>query len=192
MVPTIAGERELFRFDKRKENQGDRWLFARIAAIRCRRIHGFARPAGIGLENLPAGVCDQLLTERALKPTRSRQQFTRLITRFRETIFRLRALRLKAGQEVYAEAGKMLYKTPSINWETRMQGDSIGQKIWGAVKRKLMGESLFMTYFRATSDGEVGFAAELSRADSGVRPRPRARPCLCSATVSLFAQTLCS
>jgi uncharacterized protein (TIGR00266 family) len=67
-------------------------------------------------------------------------------------------VKLKAGQEIYAEAGKMLYKTPSIQWETRMQGESIGQKIWGAVKRKLMGESLFMTYFRAHSDGEVGFA----------------------------------
>jgi uncharacterized protein (TIGR00266 family) len=67
-------------------------------------------------------------------------------------------VRLRPGQEVYAEAGKMIYKTPSVHWETRMQGDSIGQKIWGAVKRKLMGESLFMTYFRATSAGEVGFA----------------------------------
>jgi uncharacterized protein (TIGR00266 family) len=67
-------------------------------------------------------------------------------------------IRMKAGQELFAEAGKMLYKTPSIQWETRMQGESLGQKIWGAVKRKLMGESLFMTYFRATSDGEVGFA----------------------------------
>lgn len=67
-------------------------------------------------------------------------------------------VRLKPGQEVFAEAGKMLYKTPSVNWETRMQGDSIGQKIWGAVKRKLMGESLFMTYFRASAPGEVGFA----------------------------------
>jgi uncharacterized protein (TIGR00266 family) len=67
-------------------------------------------------------------------------------------------VRLKAGQEVYAEAGKMLYKTPAIQWETRMQGEGLGQKIWGAVKRKLMGESLFMTYFRAMADGEVGFA----------------------------------
>lgn len=67
-------------------------------------------------------------------------------------------IRLKPGQEVYAEAGKMLYKTPSVHWETKMQGDSIGQKIWGAVKRKLMGESLFLTYFRAMTDGEVGFA----------------------------------
>src|SRR5689334_3979854 len=67
-------------------------------------------------------------------------------------------VRLRAGQEVYAEAGKMLYKTPSVHWETKMQGDSIGQKLWGAVKRKLMGESLFLTYFRALNDGEVGFA----------------------------------
>ncbi len=68
-------------------------------------------------------------------------------------------LRLNPGQEVYAEAGKMLYKKPSVSWETRMTGDSIGQKIWGEVKRKLMGESLFLTYFRASaSGGEVGFA----------------------------------
>lgn len=67
-------------------------------------------------------------------------------------------VRLKTGQEVYAEAGKMLYKTPHVQWETRMSGNSIGEKLWGAVKRKFMGESLFMTYFRAMSEGEVGFA----------------------------------
>lgn len=67
-------------------------------------------------------------------------------------------LRLKPGQEVYAEAGKMVYKTPSIQWDTRMTGESLGEKIWGAIKRKLMGESLFMTYFKAYADGEVGFA----------------------------------
>lgn len=65
---------------------------------------------------------------------------------------------LKAGQEVYAEAGRMIYKTPNVTWETRMSGTTLGEKIWGAVKRKLMGESLFLTYFRALSDGEVGFA----------------------------------
>jgi uncharacterized protein (TIGR00266 family) len=67
-------------------------------------------------------------------------------------------VRLKPSQEVYAEAGKMLYKTPNVSWETRMTGQSLGEKIWGAVKRKLMGESLFMTYFRSSGDGEVGFA----------------------------------
>jgi uncharacterized protein (TIGR00266 family) len=65
---------------------------------------------------------------------------------------------LKAGQEVFAEAGKMLYKYPAVQWETRMSGESLGDKIWGALKRKVMGESLFMTYFRANADSEVGFA----------------------------------
>lgn len=67
-------------------------------------------------------------------------------------------IRLRPGQEVYAEAGKMLYKTASVHWESRMSGQSIGEKLWGALKRKLMGESLFWTYFRATAAGEVGFA----------------------------------
>jgi uncharacterized protein (TIGR00266 family) len=67
-------------------------------------------------------------------------------------------LYLKPGQEVYAEAGKMLYKNPQVSWETRMQGSSLGEKLWGAFKRKLMGESLFLTYFRASQQGEVGFA----------------------------------
>src|SRR3954454_12854752 len=67
-------------------------------------------------------------------------------------------VRLKSGQQVYAEAGKMVYKTQSIQWETRMTGETLGEKIWGAFKRKLMGESLFMTYFYALADGEVGFA----------------------------------
>lgn len=69
-------------------------------------------------------------------------------------------VKLKPGQELIAEAGKMLYKTPNVQWETRMQGASIGQKLWGAVKRKLMGESLFMTHFRTNTPGEVGFAGD--------------------------------
>jgi uncharacterized protein (TIGR00266 family) len=68
-------------------------------------------------------------------------------------------VKLKAGQEIFAEAGKMIYKSPNVFWETKMSGQSIGEKIWGAVKRKLMGESLFLTYFRTAGDeGEVGFA----------------------------------
>lgn len=67
-------------------------------------------------------------------------------------------LRLKTGQEVYAEAGKMLYKTASVQWETRMSGNTLGEKLFGALKRTVMGESLFLTYFKASSPGEVGFA----------------------------------
>ena len=67
-------------------------------------------------------------------------------------------VKLKPGQELYAEAGRMIYKTPAVEWETRMSGDSLGDKIWGAVKRKLMGESLFLTHFHTRTEGEVGFA----------------------------------
>ena len=68
-------------------------------------------------------------------------------------------VKLKPGQEIFAEAGKLIYKTPSVFWETRMSGHGIGDRILGALKRKLMGASLFLTYFKTTgSGGEVGFA----------------------------------
>jgi uncharacterized protein (TIGR00266 family) len=67
-------------------------------------------------------------------------------------------IRLKPGQEVYAEAGKMLYKTANVSWDSRMTGSGFGAKLMGALKRKLLGESLFWTYFRSDGAGEVGFA----------------------------------
>jgi uncharacterized protein (TIGR00266 family) len=67
-------------------------------------------------------------------------------------------IKLKPGQELFAEAGKMVYKQPQVSWETRMSGQTLGEKLLGAVKRKIMGESLFLTYFRASTNGEVGFA----------------------------------
>lgn len=67
-------------------------------------------------------------------------------------------VRLKPGQEVYAEAGKMIYKTPSVAWDTRMTGQTLGQKLLGAIRRTVTGESLFVTFFRANGAGEVGFA----------------------------------
>jgi len=68
-------------------------------------------------------------------------------------------VKLQPGQEIYAEAGKMIYKSLQVTWETRMTGQSLADKIIGAIKRKLIGESLFWTYFRADgSAGEVGFA----------------------------------
>src|SRR3954447_7486713 len=66
---------------------------------------------------------------------------------------------LSPGQEIYAEAGKMIYKSANVEWATRMSGQSWGDKIIGAIKRKLMGESLFFTYFHSTmGTGQVGFA----------------------------------
>ena len=67
-------------------------------------------------------------------------------------------VRLRPGQQLYAEAGKMVYKTPNVAWETRMTGESLGEKLLGAIRRTVTGESLFVTYFRADGPGEVGFA----------------------------------
>ena len=70
-------------------------------------------------------------------------------------------IKLKPGQDVYAEAGKMVYKTSSVEWETRMTGKGLGEKLFGALKRKLAGESLFMTHFRTLgAEGEVGLAGD--------------------------------
>lgn len=70
-------------------------------------------------------------------------------------------IHLKPGQEIIAEAGKMVYKTPDVNWETKMTGAGLGGKLMGALKRKLTGESLFLTHFKTSgSAGEVGFAGE--------------------------------
>ena len=66
---------------------------------------------------------------------------------------------LQPGQEIYAEAGKMIYKSSNVDWNTRATGQSIGDKILGVLKRKLMGASLFFTYFSSNAGaGEVGFA----------------------------------
>lgn len=67
-------------------------------------------------------------------------------------------LHMKAGQEVYGEAGRMVYKTGSVYWDTRMTGASLGDKILGALRRKISGESIFLTYFHSQGPGEVGFA----------------------------------
>jgi uncharacterized protein (TIGR00266 family) len=69
-------------------------------------------------------------------------------------------IKLKPGQDIYAEAGKMVYKTANVEWQTKMTGSGIGEKLIGALKRKLTGESLFMTHFQCSNAGEVGFAGD--------------------------------
>jgi uncharacterized protein (TIGR00266 family) len=60
-----------------------------------------------------------------------------------------------------AEAGKMVYKTANVDWQTKMSGKGVGEKLLGALKRKLTGESLFLTHFTTSaSEGEVGLAGD--------------------------------
>ena len=97
-------------------------------------------------------------------------------------------VRLKPGQEVYAEAGKMVYKTANVAWETRMSGDTIGEKLLGALRRTVTGESLFLTYFRADGAGEVGFAGNYPGRIQ-VFELPAGRSVLAQRDAFLFAQT---
>ena len=68
---------------------------------------------------------------------------------------------LRPGEEIYAEAGKMVYKTFNINMETKMMGEGLSGKLLGALKRKVSGESLFTTHFTSSQGiGEMGFAGD--------------------------------
>src|SRR6266404_4049856 len=73
----------------------------------------------------------------------------------------MQALRVKLtpGQEVFAEAGRMVFKTNSVSWETRASGATLAERLFGMLKRSISGESLFFTYFNCPAgEGEVGFA----------------------------------
>ena len=55
----------------------------------------------------------------------------------------------------------MVYKTANVEWQTRMSGETLGEKLMGVLRRTVTGESLFLTYFRSTGgQGEVGFAGD--------------------------------
>ena len=63
---------------------------------------------------------------------------------------------LDPGETVIAEAGVMNYMSDGIRFETRLGDGSEGGvlgKLWGAGKRLLTGESLFMTHFSNAGQG---------------------------------------
>src|SRR5947199_7751896 len=53
-------------------------------------------------------------------------------------------IELQRGEEIYAEAGAMLYMGPGIDLQARMQGGIVK----GLMRKFLAGESLFMSVFR--------------------------------------------
>jgi uncharacterized protein (TIGR00266 family) len=61
---------------------------------------------------------------------------------------------LRAGQEVQAEPGALLYMAGDVEMDSQMKGG-----LWGGLRRIVAGESLFMTRFRSRVNGQVAFAA---------------------------------
>ena len=53
-------------------------------------------------------------------------------------------IELRQGEEIYAEAGTMLYMGPGIDLQARMQGGIVK----GLMRKFLAGESMFMSVFR--------------------------------------------
>ncbi len=58
-------------------------------------------------------------------------------------------IELNQGEEIYAEAGSMLYISAGIDLQARMQGGLMK----GLMRKFLAGESMFMSVFRATTPG---------------------------------------
>ena len=71
-------------------------------------------------------------------------------------------INLNNGEEIYAEAGKMFFKSANMNMQSKMGGDGIGGKLMGALKRKIAGESLMTTHFTVSNgaSGVVAFAGD--------------------------------
>ena len=64
-------------------------------------------------------------------------------------------IQLHSGEEVYAEAGTMLYMGPGINLQARMQGGLMK----GLMRKFLAGESMFMSVFRCdAASGHLALA----------------------------------
>lgn len=97
-------------------------------------------------------------------------------------------IRLKPGQEIYADAGRMVYKTANVQWDTRMTGNTLGEKLLGAFRRSITGESLFVTYFRSDGQGEVGLAGHYPGKIQAFE-LPAGRSVLAQRDAFLFAQS---
>ncbi|MFN3649241.1 MAG: TIGR00266 family protein [Armatimonadota bacterium] len=64
-------------------------------------------------------------------------------------------VQMGAGEEVRAEAGSMLFMTDGVQMDTQMSGG-----LFGGLKRMLVGESLFIPYFRCQApQAMVAFAS---------------------------------
>ena len=68
---------------------------------------------------------------------------------------------LSVGEEIYAEGGKMMFKSQNMNMESKIVGDTRNDKLKGVFTRVVTGESLFTTHFTPLNgDGYVAFAGD--------------------------------
>jgi len=63
-------------------------------------------------------------------------------------------VKLDAGENMFAEAGSMMYMKGAVDMDAEMTGG-----LMGGIKRVFIGESLFFTTYKATGEAEVAFAS---------------------------------
>ena len=76
---------------------------------------------------------------------------------------------LQQGEELYAEAGAMLYMGPGIDLQARMQGGLMK----GLMRKFLAGESLFMSVFRCNAATGAAGAGQSDRRQDHPHPAQR-------------------
>jgi uncharacterized protein (TIGR00266 family) len=64
-------------------------------------------------------------------------------------------IQLQPGEEIYAEAGAMLFMSEGIQLDSQMKGGILG----GLARKFLAGESLFLSVFRANQPAQLALAA---------------------------------
>lgn len=80
---------------------------------------------------------------------------------------------LSVGEEIYAEAGKMMFKSNNMNMETKMTGSTPKDLFKDVLTRTLAGESIFMTYFTPIEgEGYVSFAGNFPGKIQAVELKP--------------------
>lgn len=80
---------------------------------------------------------------------------------------------LSPGEEIYAEAGKMMFKSSNINMETKVTSGTPRDLLKDVLTRTLAGESIFMTYFTSVGgEGYVAFAGNFPGKIQAVELKP--------------------
>jgi len=69
---------------------------------------------------------------------------------------------LSEGEEIYAEAGKMMFKSANMDMESKLAGgNKENSPLKGVLSRMVTGESIFTTHFKPLKgDGYVAFAGD--------------------------------
>jgi uncharacterized protein (TIGR00266 family) len=152
-----------FSYDGKQEGPYD---ISKARTIAKDNSNGFAWKEGYA-EWLPISKID-FLSETAAPPPQNRKSADEIDYKIMGTEMQFVEIELDPGESVVAEAGGMMYKDPSVGMQSifgdgskKDEGASFVNKLVGAGKRLITGESLFITVFthNGQNKAKISFAA---------------------------------